>query len=752
MAYEIGFMAFFLGGTGMRKLMFRLCIMVEVAILAADWGLGAEKTAKAESPYMMPFYTGRIYPTPQKATYEDTFYPLDDVGVLIGDSVKNPDALLDILTGRIMLYGGKCKVADKVSGNFGTLIVLADQEGAKLLPAGTPVADRPQAYTIRMGRKGRRNVIVLESSDHQGLVWAVSSLNQLVRVKDGKTVLRKATVWDYPEILNRGYIGNWRNLNKGPKDSLYYNLYFKFNKICMLRDWREKSKPGGFRLKAKSRSFMSYIRKMGKYLNPLGIEWSIGMRPIMGKPENKIRSKNEDDFQILLQYARFVEKCGGHFCLLYDDHRFPIHPDDVKEFGSAREADVFMINRLMKALKKDYPDAKIVFCPPFYWGPTSGHGFPESRNAYLQALGKRLHKDVEIFWTGPRVKSSVVTKENVAWITGHIQRKPVFFQNAFGAPHVEGYHYVTDPITAWGEWHYDGFFEDVDTYMVKAKMPHCAVAMGTLADYCWNPKAYDAETSVREAAMKLTGSESYEALEDVNKCLSYFDMYGLQITPAAAKNMDEINRKEKELDAAIEKTMAHHPAAVRKWTHDFKRKIENFCRKLRNNKTLAKFAKDADKVKQMAVKEVGRNGKNDVFLLSHDFVGGKGPKKYGYRGKEKRLATWIYGAKSGNPRMQSKFRVEPFPPSGDYQLIICGQDDDAEAKCKIRISVNGKAIFEGENPFERFKWKLHTFVLPAEKLKRHNTILIENIEDTSRFGGPPFFLLNYAVLRNKTAN
>ena len=129
-----------------------------------------------------------------------------------------------------------------------------------------------------------------------------------------------------------------------------------------------------------------------------------------------------------------------------------------------------------------------------------------------------------------------------------------------------------------------------------------------------------------------------------------------------------------------------------------------------------------------------------------DFVGGCGPKQYGNR-CEKRLATWVYGSRSADPKMEATFRVEPFPPSAGYELIISGQDDDAEAKCTIRLWVNDTKIFEGQDPFVRLGWSRHTFRIPAAALTRHSRLRIENAEDTSRSGGPPFFMLNYAVVR-----
>ncbi len=63
--------------------------------------------------------------------------------------------------------------------------------------------------------------------------------------------------------------------------------------------------------------------------------------------------------------------------------------------------------------------------------------------------------------------------------------------------------------------------------------------------------------------------------------------------------------------------------------------------------------------------------------------------------------------------------------------------------------VNETKIFEGENGFKKSGsgWSRRTFKIPAAALKRSNTLVIQNIEDTDRASGPPFFMLNYAVLR-----
>ncbi|NOY83165.1 MAG: hypothetical protein GXP31_19400 [Kiritimatiellaeota bacterium] len=697
-----------------------------------------------EDPSRMPFYTGTILPAPQRVTYKDEFFPLANTAALLGSDVRPHEPYVRELRERIERYGGKVAVVDSSAADCDCLIILGDAEAGRSLLNGRRAPDREQGYLLLSGTVDGKKAVILRGHDRLGLLWAISSFNQLVHDRDGKPLVRAADVFDYPEIPNRGFIGGqW-------SDGAAYCIAFKINKPVFqsglvdfsIRDRRERRESWRNPL---SRAVKEGLETLGDRLSPFGIRWYVGQNPT--QCEKKIRSANDEDFKIVLGWACAAAEAGGNFCLKYDDHRFPLSPDDMRTFGSAREADAHLLNRLAAALGQRYPEARILFCPPFYWGPTSPALYPEPRDDYLFGLGN-LPRNIEIFWTGPSVKSGKVTADMVKWITERIRRKPVYWQNAFGMPHMFTYHYATDPVRVYQEWFYDGFFEQVDTYMLNCMMPAYAAAAATTSDYCWNPKAYDAERSIREAATKLVGPETYAALAALNKVLSYFDPFSLRKTPGAAAKLPEMEARLAEVNAVWAEVEKRNINAVRKWTgmEHHVNQVNRFYERLRRSPDLAAYRKDAGESRKRAVAEVGFAEKTGIFLSAYDFVGGCGPKHYGLR-CERRPATWIYGSRSPNPRMETTFRVEPFPPSSDYELVISGQDDDAKAKCRIRIWVNENKIFEGENPFVRYGWSRHVFRIPAAALARRNRLRIENAEDASRFGGPPFFMLNYAVVR-----
>lgn len=694
----------------------------------------------------MPYYTGSVLPTPQRAAYRDVFVPLDGASLLLGDGLTPDGPHLKLLQARVEAVGGSLSIVDGIGSSGSVCIALGPCRDLSDALADRPVPEREQGYRMDTVRTDGKAIVALRGHDRLGLLWALSSFVQLLRVHDGKAVVREADIVDYPSTANRGFIaGNW-------PDGAYYSIVFKFNKpvfqsALVPRDVPRSERAHAWR-KPPTAQVVQDIRTMGELLTPFGIQWYAGFNPIHGTPEQKVRSDDEEDFQAALRLSRLVAAAGGHLCLKYDDNRFPIHPDDIKRFGTGREADIYFINRLFSAVRKEFPRFRILFCPPFYWGPSAPTMYPEPRDDYLFALGRRLPKEVEIFWTGPRVKSGVVKPEYVEWISARLQRKPVYWQNSFGMPHSYGYHYATDPVPTWQEWTYDGFLERVDTYMLNSMMPNYCAANGTVADFCWNPEQYDPQRSIEQACSKLVGDDAYRMLIRLNEAMCWFDKFGLRQTPAAARLLPEMAARLEAVNTIWNDVKTTNLWAVERWTGmaGHVHQLNRFYQRLKRNPRLTAFSAPSALSLQRATDEVGIGEGTDTFLSAIEFVGGAGPAEYGNR-CEKRLATWVYGSRSANPRMEASFEVDPFPPAGDYLLIVSAQDDDADAKCDIRIKVNDTVIFEAENPFVRLGWSRHTFRIPGDALRRQNKLLIENTEPTGRLGGPPFFMLNYAVLR-----
>ncbi len=691
-----------------------------------------------DAPYRFPFYTGKILPTPQQVVYYDRTAPLDNTAILMGAGFAPDDGRLRELRCRIAAFGGELKIVKSLDESKGTVIVLgAHPEAAALLRDKAP-PDKPEGYLIAPVEQAGRTIVCLEGHDDLGLLWAVISLNQMIADENGKPVLHLAAVSDYPATPGRAFMGTLTD------QAFRQAVAFKLNRLTFKEPsgYRPRDLPDSWRTPFPEES-RALIRAAGDYLNPLGIEWYGGGVRVDIRPEHQIRSKSAEDFKIVFDQISIWMDAGAHAQIYYDDLRFPLSADDQRDFGSAREADIYFINKLYDAIQQKRPGAKLLFCPPFYWGPTSPAMYPEDRDEYLRAIGERLPKAIGIWWTGPRVKSTEVTPEKTAWIIECIQRKPWYGQNACGSPHMHHYHFYADPVPGWRDWFYPGFFNEIEAFAVNGGHSLYSLPSAVLADCLWNPAAYDPESSIKDAAMKFYGVAIWPALVELNKRLAYFDRYELKVSPFAARNVDEIKAELDKLEAAYAAVQKLNPAfdsvhmeQIRRW----------YCR-LQKNPALKEFFEATEISRKQADAEIQLR-KDDIFISAYDFDGGK-QGFYAMR-CERRLMCALHGSQSACPRASTRFELDPFPPSGDYQLIMSGQDNDADKKCRIRISVNDQEIFIGANPFVQAGWSRHTFTVPVLVLKRNNVLTVENIEPSAIQSGPPWVILNYAVLRKTT--
>jgi len=365
-----------------------LTCLTSLALCAAPAG---DVSARLRNdPTMVPFYTGRILPTPQQATYSTQFFSLSRTGIWLGDGLKESDLRVTILRDRIAQYDGSSAFVTAVNGDFDTILCLGNGPAAE----GIAAPDKSEGYIIKPMRIDGKNVIVLKGHDARGLLWAVSSLKQLITWQDGRCVVQTAEVTDYPSIANRGFVNGAMRTKTTPVVADWPRLGFatplkefivdfKMNKVSfsgsLLADRRVVAHTWKSDL---PKIVTEELRKTGDFLTPLGIEWYVGLHNLSWTTDDlQLRSKDEEDFQAVFKKACAVMDAGGSFCLMYDDLRFPMSPEDVKNFGTAREADIYFINKLHAALKAKHPGkpVKLLFCPPFYWGPRAGHTYPESR-------------------------------------------------------------------------------------------------------------------------------------------------------------------------------------------------------------------------------------------------------------------------------------------------------------------------------------------------------------------------------------
>jgi hypothetical protein len=242
---------------------------------------------------------------------------------------------------------------------------------------------------------------------------------------------------------------------------------------------------------------------------------------------------------------------------------------------------------------------------------------------------------------------------------------------------------------------------------------------------------------------KLFGSNTWQALVALNKALAAFDQYGMRVSPSAMEKLPEIRKKLSELEVAWQRCLELQPDTLKKWSL-----LEQHVLQQRNfvKGVEALAARTEKEIQTFAIKEAGYKSGRDIFLSPYRWVGGESPIAYGF-GVKPRVATWIYGARSQYAKMSASFTLSA-PSSNDWELVICGQDDDSAEPCHIRLKVNEQVVFEGGNPLKKGEWSRHVFPIKAAWLNcGENVLVIENLGDSGSETSAPWFMLNYAMLR-----
>lgn len=718
-----------------------------VLCTAAD---SAPENERAGDADLMTYYNGDVFPNPKHAKYFDRFLPLGKVGMVLGAELSRDDARLALLVERIRRHGGTVEFAGAPAKAYETLLVVGDTGAVAGWPAGLAVPEREEGYLMHCAETGGQDVVFLKGHDFHGLLWAITAFNQLVTLRDGRPALRAAAIADFPDVPGKR---NYSPFSDGAElagarlgvelmraNRIQYRMGYGLGRRAdAWREWIADPEKFG--------AWQGQIRAIGGFLNPLRIAWSDSVQPLKHGPQ--IRSKSDEDFALVSKVAMALAEAGGDLMLQYDDFRFPMHPDDVRDFGSAREADIYFINRLYAAVAEKHPDFKILWCPPFYWGPGSdvSEVYGEPRDEYLAACGERLPAGVEIFWTGPRVKSGEVSEDDLNWITGLIRRKPLYWQNAAGHNHGGLFVvYPTDLMQCWRAWYPWNFFGQIG--LMTYNSPDAYVNL-TLLAYMWNPAAYDPAAAGRQALEKLVGASACSNVVEICRKLEELDQFGWKTpTAAAAKNMELVKARTEELERLY--NAAPPPVrSARLGLGNYLAMRKDYLASLVKNPDLKSLLETDEIIRDRARREngVAADRPEVVVLTPNDFRLNRPPRFYAWKGADRRYVAWINGARSSAPEMAAQFRLTA-PPTADYELVMSGLDHNAEPPCRIRVTANGNTVFEGPNPFASAAWEKHTFVVPGKFLHdNENTIRIENIEDSDVMSGAPWFMLHYVLLR-----
>ncbi len=127
------------------------------------------------------------------------------------------------------------------------------------------------------------------------------------------------------------------------------------------------------------------------------IELCLSFNPNLGA-QRILDYSSDADFEELWQHYAWMAELGMKW--------FSLALDDIHE-GIDAAGQAHVANRLFERLRGMNPEAELIFCPTHYWGD----GTPATDRPYLEELGKILHPEIYVFWTGDAVVTPKITLE-----------------------------------------------------------------------------------------------------------------------------------------------------------------------------------------------------------------------------------------------------------------------------------------------------------------------------------------------------
>lgn len=228
---------------------------------------------------------------------------------------------------------------------------------------------------------------------------------------------------------------------------------------------------------------------------------------------------------------------------------FAVFFDDIWGEGAKADKQAELLNYIDNHFVRSKHDVSpLLLCPTEY-----NRAWANDKTGYLNTLGNRLNKNIQIMWTGNSVVHCI-DKESMEWINSRIKRKAYIWWNFPVSD------FVRDHILLGPAYGNDLNIANDMSGFVSNPMEHAEaskIALYGIADYTWNMKAYDPQRDWVKAIKDL--------LPDNAQALRTFALYNKDLGP----NGHRFRREEgKELEATAESALRGDRESIEKLFED----------------------------------------------------------------------------------------------------------------------------------------------------------------------------------------
>lgn len=169
-----------------------------------------------------------------------------------------------------------------------------------------------------------------------------------------------------------------------------------------------------------SQDKIDFFKRLSLHCKKNFIDFGIGISPL------GVSSDLGNKLPLLLnKIDLFIRELNtGVIAVLFDDIKLYSEDEGIHH----KE----IMNRISSYIKTNFPDKKIrlIFCPTYYsFDPILDKCFGKRPDNYFNEITKDLDENIEIFWTGNKVLSKEITKDDIDRINTLLGRKVTVWDN-----------------------------------------------------------------------------------------------------------------------------------------------------------------------------------------------------------------------------------------------------------------------------------------------------------------------------------
>lgn len=483
-----------------------LAITLAIPIFTPTVARAATNTATSEAP--------PISPIPQSVEWKgDGFSIPTEVGLVTGS--KTDSAAIQTVEGILRDAGVQSikRVTDSETPNSPVNVWVggpqeneATVSALQALGVSMPADLKEDGYVLASGADQSGNKkIVLSGSTPTGTFYAAQSLRQIITRKDSAHTIPAVTVIDWPKMEWRGSIEGFYGDPWSHQDRLSQLDFYGQQKMNMYiyapkddpyhrEQWRVPYPAD------KLAQISELVQKAQQ--NHVELAFAIS-------PGNTVCFSSDADFQALKDKAQAMWDIGiRSFALFLDDIEKTLRCSaDRSAFNSdtnpVAAAQAFLLNRFKKEFIDTHPGAhRLITVPTDYSNITT--------TAYINRFATLVDPSIIVQWTGPAVVPAGISVSDVD------KAKAIYKHDLLVWDNYPVNDYARDRLFLGPLYNRDAGLADHGIIGLTSNPMNEAeaskISLFTIADYMWNPKTFNPETSWA-LSIKRFGGDAANALK-----------------------------------------------------------------------------------------------------------------------------------------------------------------------------------------------------------------------------------------------